>query len=141
MINAYQAVGPPPEERRPSLVPNIEPLANIFLNPAFGPALSGIASVLTAMKAQTTMSNGTFSAVDQALYSDLEAAVRNAVRLVITPFPNDLACGNTAIASLMGAVYTARGTAATHIITAHQQPGKPPYDPSSDLKKIGRAHV
>ena len=76
-------------------------LPNIEYPPAIGALAAGtpptpvdwitaISGFIGAAKAQTTQTSGTFTPVDQALYSDLERALAGKCNLVTTAYPGQI---------------------------------------------------
>jgi DNA invertase Pin-like site-specific DNA recombinase len=136
LVDAYQSKKPvapaPPGIVHPDF------LEGAFGGTAFGPSVTAIAGLLSALKAQSTTTSATFTPVDEALIADIENVAGNTTRVVSFPFPGDLKTGTAAIAAYMRDVYAARGDAARAIVAAHppKKAGDPLYDPSTDLKDL-----
>ena len=117
----------PDGERRPS---------SAFSASNLGPTVTGMAALLTLLKASTSTTNATFTAVDQAFISDLEAD-NATLRIVSTPYPTDLSRGSDLIAAEMAKVYAARTATAQALIKENStKQGKDPYDPGAALKDV-----
>jgi hypothetical protein len=125
-----------------------------LLAPLISPFISAGAGILSALKGQTTQTSATFSANDQALYSDLEAAIATngkSQNLLVTAYPGELATAyDSDINTLIGSIMEARQKTVDKLNEAHAPddngsaakkdqggPQSVAYDPlTSDLKDL-----
>jgi hypothetical protein len=111
---------------------DIRPFSSYFDSAGAGAVLSGASSLLTAAKAQTTVSSSTFSPTDQAFYNDLESAMKHVatIDLVATAYPRQLDKASVCVIQpLMDQIYANRKQAIGYLAARR------PDDPISGLKE------
>ena len=97
-----------------------------------GPLGSAAASLLTAAKAQTTVTGATFAPTDQAFYNDLESAIKrvSSLDLVATAYPRQFEKANSCVIQpLLRPIYEQRQHAILQLAASNRP------DPVSDLKE------
>jgi hypothetical protein len=108
--------------------------ATAAISESLAAAIPAISGALTALRGQTTQTGGSFSPVDQALYSDLEREIFLTDRnLVVTAYPNDYeAAYTTWIGKPLNKIRDARAEAIKTLSKRRTNPRDPHYDPKYD---------
>ena len=97
-----------------------------------GTLVTAFSSLLSAVKAQTTTTNATFTPADQALESAVEAGSN--AKIVDVPLPAYYVTGNQVIDQLLKQVDDARAATVDKLNSAHSS--DPTYNISDDLKPL-----